>query len=110
MQAYQQPQSTTIYASFCVDFSFVLEGNLPASFADMQQNMEDLIIQANNDTTGDRSTQAQLILYSCFHTIKETTAVLQAVLCRGGLPGFIGDEVEWWFSLFFIGFFGFLGG
>ncbi|TPX60789.1 hypothetical protein PhCBS80983_g01505 [Powellomyces hirtus] len=69
------------------------EGNLPASFADMQQNMEDVIAQADigdndeEDEDVSRGSEAQLMLYSCFHTIKETSAVLQAILCRTPLPG-----------------------
>ncbi|KNC99997.1 uncharacterized protein SPPG_04346, partial [Spizellomyces punctatus DAOM BR117] len=73
--------------SVCADES--PEGNLPASFADMQQNMEDLIVEAGAASSGpysDRGSQAQLILYSCFHTIKETTAVIQALICRTPLP------------------------
>ncbi|KAJ3019217.1 hypothetical protein HKX48_002293 [Thoreauomyces humboldtii] len=72
------------------------EGNLPASFADMQNNMENVIASARDDdddeeiegssVQGAKSSESQLMLYSCFHTIKETSAVLQALLCRTPLP------------------------
>ncbi|KAJ3175474.1 hypothetical protein HDU87_006137 [Geranomyces variabilis] len=73
--------------SVCADES--PEGNLPASFADMQRNMEEVIAQADageDEEETSRGSEAQLMLYACFHTIKETSAVLQALLCRTPLP------------------------
>ncbi|KAJ3299007.1 hypothetical protein HK104_010089 [Borealophlyctis nickersoniae] len=64
------------------------EGNLPASFADMQQNMEDLIADAGDfiAVPGEKGFEAQLILYQCFHTIKEATGVLETLICSPPLP------------------------
>ncbi|RKO94656.1 putative death-receptor fusion protein-domain-containing protein [Blyttiomyces helicus] len=59
------------------------EGNLPATFADMQQNMEELVHDAGASAKGSES---QLILYECFHTIKEVTSALQNLLCGPPLP------------------------
>ncbi|KAJ3157955.1 hypothetical protein HDU89_000334 [Geranomyces variabilis] len=73
--------------SVCADES--PEGNLPASFADMQRNMEEVIAQVDagdDEEETSRGSEAQLMLYACFHTIKETSAVLQALLCRTPLP------------------------
>ncbi|KAJ3156791.1 hypothetical protein HDU86_003557 [Geranomyces michiganensis] len=73
--------------SVCADES--PEGNLPASFADMQRNMEEVIAEADagdDEEESSRGSEAQLMLYSCFHTIKETSAVMQALLCRTPLP------------------------
>ncbi|KAJ3047584.1 hypothetical protein HK097_011408 [Rhizophlyctis rosea] len=76
----------------CTDAS--PEGNLPASFADMQQNMENLIADAGDDigAPGEKSNEAQLILYQCFHTIKEATGVLRTILCSAPLPAAKDDE------------------
>ncbi|KAI9095079.1 putative death-receptor fusion protein-domain-containing protein [Phlyctochytrium arcticum] len=80
--------ASDIVLAVCSDES--PEGNLPATFADMQQNMEDLVAKAGPNATSDVSTDrgynAQLILYSCFHTIKESTALLQILMCRTTLP------------------------
>ncbi|KAI8821746.1 putative death-receptor fusion protein-domain-containing protein [Fimicolochytrium jonesii] len=81
--------------AICADES--PEGNLPASFADMQKNMEDVIAEAEADDEeeeeGDtKKSDAQLMLYACFHTIKETSAVTQAVVCRAPLPKSMGEE------------------
>ncbi|KAJ3029238.1 hypothetical protein HDV00_009693 [Rhizophlyctis rosea] len=76
----------------CADAS--PEGNLPASFADMQNNMESLIADAGDDVVvpGEKSNEAQLILYQCFHTIKEATGVLRTIICSAPLPVTKDDE------------------
>ncbi|KAJ3186084.1 hypothetical protein HDU85_001002 [Gaertneriomyces sp. JEL0708] len=79
-----QRASQTVLA-VCTDES--PEGNLPASFADMQTNMEEMVLSADgDDASADLGSEAQLILYNCFHTIKESTAVLQTIICRAPLP------------------------
>jgi hypothetical protein len=56
------------------------EGNLPASFHEMQMKMTEVINDASDLVSDmDISTCSQLLLHQCFRTIKESTAVLATI-------------------------------
>lgn len=92
----QVQNAIKIVLDVCADES--PEGYVPTTFAEMQKNFDDLAVDEgetmetegvdNNElanitlATVDSKSNSQIILHQCFHTIKETTELLQAIVCR----------------------------
>jgi hypothetical protein len=62
------------------------EGNLPASFRDMEIKSQQLVDQASADLTITNANTSQLILHHCFRTIKEATSTLATCMEQFPLP------------------------
>lgn len=69
-----------IVLSVCADDS--PEGNLPASFRDMDIKSQELISSSKALKGLSPSEKSQLILHHCFRTIKEATAALATCVER----------------------------
>lgn len=72
------------------------EGNVPASFQDMEENIEELIASvdldgnisggSNNNGNEGKGSKHQLILHQCFRAIKESCTLLSVLISKTPLP------------------------